>query len=543
MEEKIKELEDALRALTLRIARLEGAPPKAAPAQEKPRPQSPPQPKKDSTIGMSKLLAVVSVICFVLAASFIVKLAIESGWLTAFRQWALLGGFGATLCVAGRYIPFVDRQYRSYLSGAGLVVLYIAAYASSAYFHIVDENMALIFSMVVSIVGLTMFNYHQSQIFPLVSVIGTYMGFLLMNNSSMSFWFLAAEFVIWALVFSWFSTHFRSRAINLLATYLGLGIYTFLNMDERNHEYLLFVLLTLGVQFFIFCWGVANFSVKNKITLSKSEAWSYFPAICFFYGVMYFFLSFLVPTLAPWIGLGMGLSFLAFFESIKKKLQTMDVEASKNMVHSFLALVVFQAGYLELLPGQAKPWLLPVLVVLNYVSEQKKDFPTMSRAFRILGMGIGALEFLQLIGRLLNDQNAATPLVAFVTLALGIFYYLQSGKMIQAKEKSYLGMVHVLAVLALFRIAHPYGSLAVSIAWALYAVLILGLGYMRRDRDLVTSSLVVLFFASIKALLYDGSDSPTSVRIGSLIFTGVLLFGTGVLFRQMNTWEKKTTDP
>src|SRR5687768_14691510 len=55
---------------------------------------APSAPAARSPYGMSHLLAVVAVLCFVLAACFVVKLAVESGWLDRERQWALLVLFG-----------------------------------------------------------------------------------------------------------------------------------------------------------------------------------------------------------------------------------------------------------------------------------------------------------------------------------------------------------------------------------------------------------------------------------------------------------------
>lgn len=52
----------------------------------------------------ANLLPILAVICFGLAGVFIVKLAIESGWLTAERQWGLLALFGMALVVTTCYL-------------------------------------------------------------------------------------------------------------------------------------------------------------------------------------------------------------------------------------------------------------------------------------------------------------------------------------------------------------------------------------------------------------------------------------------------------
>jgi uncharacterized membrane protein len=544
MEDRIKSLEEAVRALSLRLSKLEGN--KTPPNEVFSRPSIPKKippvspVKVESTMGMSKLLAIVAVVCFVLAGSFIVKLAIESGWLTAERQWGLTVLLGVSLCAAGRFLTVTDLTYRSYLSAAGLIVLYIAAYSSSLHFKVVSEDVSLFLGMIVTALGLGIFHYHRSEIFPVVTVVGTYLSVLLLTQQSFGLPLEAGFFILWAFLFSWISTFFHSRLINLLATYHGLGVFSYLHMRESDPSIITGVIVLLVMQYGIFLWGVAQYTLRNKVTLKTAEAWSYFPALCFFYGVTYYFINLIAPDLAPWIGLAIAASFLLFYELVKKNLQGLNAEASQMMVHSFLALVIFQAGYLQLLPGAAKPWLLPILLIMTYVSEQRKTFPKVSLAFRIFGFVIGGLEFLGLLGKLLDQSNSQELLVAFITLGMGIFYYLNLGKLTLAREKGYLSLVHILAVLAIFRLCVDYGSLAVTIGWAIYAILILTAGYVRKDRTLVSSSLVVMFIAAGKVLVFDGSGAPTSVRIGSLLFTGALLFGSGVLFRKMQEWNSQS---
>lgn len=535
MEKRIEALEESVRALVERLDRLEGRSIKPKVEHLPPIPSEPRAP----LMSMGKFLAVVSVICFVLAGSFIVKLAIETGWLTPARQWLLTVSLGAALCGVGRYFEKINRDYRSYLSAAGIIVLYIASYSSSLYFNIVSQDVSLILGVVVSAIGLTLFNYHRSEVFSITSVVGTYFSLFLFDRS-LGLVMSSSFFILWAAVFSWFSTHFKSRTVSLVASYHGIGLCALINQSVIDASDLKFVILVLAIQFLIFAYGVYQYSFKNNEKLSDKESWSYFPVLCFFYGVSYYFINILIPGLAPWIGLGFAVGLLLGYESIKKKIASADPLASRQMIYAFLAIVIFQAGYLELLPSAAKSWLLPLLIVISYVASKREDFPKTSKAFRIMGIAIGFIEFFSLCGKLLNNASDWNGVfVALATIGLGTMYYLNMGRMIQNHVGAFLSGLHILALLALYRIAQPYGSLVVSLAWATYAITILTLGFKKKDKILAKSSLLVLSAASLKALLYDAGNAPTMVRIFCLLLTGLLLYGTGLLFQKMQAWQEK----
>jgi hypothetical protein len=565
MEDRIRSLEEAVAQLASRIERLESllrvrmpadrsaqpeprpaaAPAVAAPTGQTSAPSAPPAASAESAaggLGMSHLLAVVAVVCFVLAGTFIVKLAIESGWLTPERQWALAVFLGFALCGAGRFLGAVERGYRSYLSAAGVVVLYIAAFASSLYFDLVSDEVSILLGMGVTALCLALFHFHRTDVFAIVAAVGTYASPILLGRGSPDFWLNAAFFLLWAAVFSWFSTFFRSRTLSLVASYLGLGVFALLHTSPRP-EQIGAVIVVETLQFAIFAWGVAHYSVRAEAPLTTGEAWSYFPILCFYYGLTYYFLNLLAPRLAPWLALGFAALLLAFYRRVRSRLESVDPLASRQIVYAFLSLVLFHAGYLEILPAQSKPWLLPLFLIVSYLSEQRGSFPKTARSLRFLVVAIGFFEFLKICSGLIAGRDTNALVVGLATLAIGIVYYLQMGGLLQAKAGVFLAAVHVLAVLAGYRIAYPLGSLAVSLVWAAYAAVILGMGYSRRDALLARSSLSVLLVAALKALLYDASRAPTGVRILCLLLTGALLYGTGTLFQRMADWKRAPEPP
>lgn len=104
------------------------------------------------------------------------------------------------------------------------------------------------------------------------------------------------------------------------------------------------------------------------------------------------------------------------------------------------------------------------------------------------------------------------------------------------REELFLGLVHALCILALYRLTFDYGSLAVSLAWGIYSVAILIWGYLKRNTVLAKSSLLILTVTCLKALVYDAAQTSSGVRIASLMLTGAILYGAGYLFQKIKKW-------
>ncbi|MFN8790626.1 MAG: DUF2339 domain-containing protein [Bdellovibrionales bacterium] len=488
----------------------------------------------DSLKASIRILPLVAVICFLLAGVFMIGMAVESGWLTPFRQLSLLTLLAAALTAAGRSLSFLDRQYRSYLSAAGVSLMYMAAYSSHLYFQLLPAGVSTGLALGVSAVSMTLFHYHRNELFPVLTSVGTYLVPLLLG-AKQDLIFHSSYFVIWALAFSAASTFLKTRTLTLTASYLGLGVFTLLHTKVTDPAELGTVILVQVLQFGTFAYGIYNYSMRNREPLTSGVALGYLPILLFFYGTTYFFLDRLNPDLAPWLSLCFAAFVYLLYQKAQRGLPHLE---SESLVFGFLTVVLFHSGYLQILPSSAKPWLLPLILLGTYVAEQKSLLP---RTSKILTAGlwlIGLLEFGKISFELLSSANLKTVVPALVTVGLGAFGYLRGGQRFQDQSKLLLGGLHILSILSLYRLMHEGGSLAVSLAWGLYSVVVLGLGYRQRDAALAKSSLLVLLVATLKALVYDASRSASSVRIMSLLVTGLVLYGAGFLFKKIESWPK-----
>lgn len=548
MDERIQNIEDRLASLEKKLERLEKVNPGPSPAPSPAMNNNPFNISSRPAGGVSstavaqrnsesalKILPLIGVICFVLAGVFMVRLAIDSGWLTPERQWGLLGLLGLVLTACGRWIEKIDKNYRSYLSAAGIIVLYIAAFSASLYFGILPRPISLILGFAVSGLCLALFNYHQSELFPLIASVGTYISPLLLGSRT-DLIFDAGFFILWAILFSTIANYLQTRTLSLTAAYLGIGVFTMLHASESNPDSLLMIILILVIQFFSFAGGVYLYSVKNKSALSQQMALAYLPILLFFYGTTYYFLNRLNSDLAPWISLIFaGLVYLLYWRA-KKQLNSLN---SQTLVHGFLGVVLFHSGYMQILPETAKPWLLPLLLLATFIAEKKQDFPRLSPLLEKVFLAMALFEFFKICSGLVLSNDLSKLVPGVVTFVLGLFYYWNGSQKIKDKSLLFLGLIHSLAILCFYRIAFEYGSLAVSVAWGIYSALILLAGYKKKDASLAKSSLVVLMMATLKALIYDSSQAPSMVRILSLLVTGALLYGAGLIFQNIKKWESK----
>jgi hypothetical protein len=280
--------------------------------------------------------------------------------------------------------------------------------------------------------------------------------------------------------------------------------------------------------------------------MSRQISAAYIPLVVFFYAVEYSILRGPFPRLAEWLGVALAIFLNGAYLYSKKRLPAETALASQDTVFAASIVVLFHSVFWVLLPPIAQP-ALSILFLLALAWLPTSSASPELGVSRLLG-GIVFI-FVVMYGLLQILQNLLTPepfwlWSAYGLMATGALFVLH----IRAHESNplkkqdlapiLLGLAHLQAALSLYKLVTPYGSLAVSSAWAIYASSVLLIGFVRRDRVFAQSSLLVLLLAAGKALLYDLSSASAGVRILCLLLTGALLYGSGFLFRKIERWEK-----
>ncbi len=487
----------------------------------------------------SKLLPLAAVFCFLIAAVFITKLAMSSGFLTKERQWGLVMLLGFSSVGYGLFGPLIDDlKYRSYLAGAGVIILFIAALSSFLYFGLFSFDFSVVLVILFSILSIYLSKELQSEVFLVVAILGTYLAPVLVGETK-DFDFFVMYFSITSMAYSFIAAKLQSRVMAMISSYFGIGAFAYLNQNISASTDIWVVVAVQTLQFLSFTFGTYYHSVVHKSPLTQKMAMMFLPVLLFFYATIYYFLDKLGGNWAPWISLGFAGFLLLLYYRAKQKIEHIE---SEEMIFGFVTVVIAHSGYHQLLPGVAKPWLIPCFILLNLIADQKHELPVLSRIISKVMWIIGGIEFFSMCGKLFAlafDLKLMLP--AFFTLALGIYFYFRKHENLKNKESVFLGLIHVLSILFLYRLAFDFGTLAVSAAWAVYSLIILGLGYQKKMVFLAKSSLLVLVLVGMKALVFDASQAATGVRIVSLLLTGVVLFAAGLILKKINQFPKETT--
>jgi uncharacterized membrane protein len=494
-------------------------------------------------------LGIVAVVCFVLAASFLIKLAVDSGWLTPARQLGLAALLGVALIAVGIGSSRREGEYSGLLPASGIIILYLAAYGGNLYYGLYGPWMAAVAVSVVSALALFLLRRFHSEIVLGVAVIGTYACPLLLPvlkgaslDSMVFFAVWDAAFVLWAALTG-------NRSLPLMACYLAIGVFAVSSptikwnapqFDLARAAFFQFV------QFSLFLGGIGYASVRNRRPLTVREAWAFFPVLLFFYSTEYSLITRLSPQWAPWAALAFAGIVYGVYLIADKKLVSDSLE-SAPMVNAFIAIVLFHAFYLELLPDRLGPWfaifLLAALASRRSVSGEGALWPFGAAALTVIVMN-----YLKAIFSVGDRGMLEASVLNLGFFGLMTFCGLTLRRVEERRTGEDLWFCVLLAAAAqgligLYRLVHlanlgGYERFCVTLSWAVFAIGLLVLAEARRDQLVAKSAVFVLGVAAGKGLLFDVSANQPVVRIFCLLVLGSALYIGGLLLRRAASWGK-----
>ena len=481
-------------------------------------------------------LGFVAVLCFVLAAGFIIKLSIESGWLTPARQIGVALLLGSGLIATGLRLLKTDREYASLLPGAGIIIFYVSIFAAHSYYALIPFETALVATSAISGICIYLYTRIRHDVYPITAALGAYVSpFVLGFNAEAAF--SLYYFLLCSAAFAIVSLRVESRMLTLVAAYSAILMTALIGSGLRADA---IVASMLVLHFLIFSTSAYAHTRKTGIPLSETEAWSFFPILLLFYAAEYHFISRIYPSLAPWLSLSFAGILIGFYVTAQKTRTTQ--LHSYPVILAYTTVVCFHSIYLELLPLLLHPWLFPVILSGLALFPKNVSQPD-RRAYRIPLFAVSAIlliEYLRILSHLLDQTGMSWLPVAMVSLtSIWLTLIRPNSSFLPQQENAcaLLGGAHLLAVVDLYRLTFDYGSLAVSASWLLYASAVIVFAFNRKDDIMAKSALFVLAFATAKALLYDAASAPTLIRIFCLLLTGAVLYACGLLMRRMAAWH------
>lgn len=533
--------DERLRALEQRLERIEnalGVNRAPAPSATAPVPsviaetQAVPPSSRSST-----WLAIVAVLCFVLAAGFMIKLTVESGWLTPARQLIMAAMFGFALVGAGAVFRSRDRAYASYLPAAGVIVLYLASFAAYRFHGLLSFETALVASAAVSGFCVWLYTRVGDEIYALTAAIGTYVAPLLLGVGAQAD-FVLNYYVLCSVAFAVISAWLDTRLLAIAASYLAIGLTRYVGGGLAPETQAVCLALNFGA----FLIATYLHTRQRGRALTEGEAWAFLPALLLFYSFEYQALEKILPAWAPWISLSFAAIVFALYFLARKF--TAGSLKSGPAVWAFVTVILFHSLYMELLPEDVRPWLFTAIMLIfafwpeRFAAKDPKDLPFFPAAALLIVL---VAEYFVVLSRLWNSTEEFWLIVSgasFTSLWLAISFGNRKGTRLKELNLALLGAAHILAILGLYRLVHDFGSLEVSAVWLVYAVAVILFAMLLKDATMARSAMLVLALAAGKALLYDAASAPTLIRVLCLVLTGAVLYGCGFLLRRISHWNK-----
>ena len=481
---------------------------------------------------VTSLLGWVGLTALVLAAAYLIRLAIDTGWLTPLRQITIAVLGGLVLIATGFMLRNTDRRYAGLLPAGGVVILFLSIYGAHLHYGLLEPGSAAAAVILVCIVSLWLCRVFASELYAMFAIIGSYSAPFLLSSLSATITELVIYYSAWSIIFSVYSIWIGRRLIYLLALYFALIGFDIIWHSKVAGEWVS-ALAFQTVQFIIFAATTVIFSIRRETPLDRDTALVHLPALLIFYFLQYALLNKHLPLYAPWIAASSALALTALYGTTRAIVKR-PLPGGELLLSSYIALVLFHAGYIESVPKSWAPWVAFLLMPATAIVSVSRGAASIVRwpLWLVVGV-IFAVNYLRIV---LNTDVEAVPArdVLAILYALGLYAGYYFGRNLQALRNMLMLLLysgHISLMAAAVHLLHE--RIVVSTVWGFLALACLILSLTQRNREIGQSSLLIFAATVAKVLLYDLSGAAPLVRIISLVLLGITFYLGGLLYQRL----------
>lgn len=532
INERFDNLENRLLEIELRLGiAKESAPRPQPPPATKPAPAQSPEP-----VSATQLMAWAAGCALLLAAVYFLKLVYDVGWLTPERQILLASVAGFSLIGIGIFFARFDRQYAAYLPALGLIVLFLTVYTAHLYYHLWNSEAAIAATSAVTVLGIWLGRRFNQSVYVILAATGVYLSPLLMQATPDRLLDVVIYYSAWSLLFSFCSLSEGRRITYVVPMFFALIGFDLIWRTSGQSSWQLAVIYQF-IQFTVFAIATAAFSVIHESPLSDVDGFTHGLGLILFYGLEYVVLEQHVPQLAPVIGVLSGLLvFLLYF--IAKAAFKGDQRAGVGavIVSAYCSLVAAHALFFEWMPKGWFPWgalFIAVAVGLVFFRYQDKSNPAWKPVLIIAGLIFGG-SYLGLLAGAHDGINIVMPKAALAMYAIVLYGGYYSFKRAEGGTRAapiiLYGAHFAFMECGLQVVGNGF---ALSMVWAVFAVVILIVAILSKDRLLGQSSLLIFCASGLKVLLHDLAGTGSLIRVMTLVVLAVSLYVGGWLYQSL----------
>ena len=241
------------------------------------------------------LLMPIAVLGFMLVSFFILRFGVDTGWLTPIKQLFFTVLLSVLFIAAGFFYKELNNEYIRYLPGVGVLLLFLAGFGSTNFYHFFPKNAAFLFIGTVAVCCMLMYQEFRHTIYMIVGAVGAYVIPLYIAGED-NLTLTNSYFLLMSLIFSGLACWLNLRPVYLLCAYLSLPISAIADYHDND---LLHKSLFMLAHFLIFTGGMFVHVYRSKQPLTKVELLGFAPVVLLFFVIQYYTLSQQHPVAAP----------------------------------------------------------------------------------------------------------------------------------------------------------------------------------------------------------------------------------------------------
>ena len=473
------------------------------------------------------LLGMLGVACILLASLLLIKFTIDSGWLTPIRQMILAGLFGTSLVAIPFFVHFEDKKYISQMPAMGVIVLNLVVYGAVFYHQLMSPFVGLICLSGVGLLSLWLLSRLEEDLYAALSIIGTYLGALLLSKAFVKLTMLGSFLLVWDVTFVLYAINLKRRQMIAIAGYLALALVGILGAGAAKTE-LYEVIAIQFFQFLVFAQGTSLYSTINKQSLTSKEAWRFFPVVIFFYGQMYYFFDNIKHSYATIFAIGFSLFLFGTYKYAHRKLN--ETLESRDMVYTSIALFFAHAIYIAEFNDVARMIFVLGVLAASTKLQNKVDSMKVPKGVKII---IGLLVLLAYISILFEEHRWNINALLGYGFAFGVIALFAKNSVDGTKGSLIMYMGHAQMVTGIWRLKEYIPEVYIAPLWILYAFGILAWSVKRSDEIMAKGAIPLVVVGLGRFLFFQFFDLSTLQKIVSLFVMGGLIFAGGYLYRKV----------
>ena len=524
----------------------------------------------ESIIGR-RWLGWAAIALIVFAAAFFLKYAFDNRWIGELGRVAIGVATGITLTALGyRYHKRGWRVFSQILTAGGIVLLYLSAYASFAFYQLAPQRAAFVYMTVLIAEAAGLALLYRAPAIAVMALVGGFLTPVLLHSdrdqhqtlfayifaldvATLAFlkrwWgmsslaFAGTHLLFWI----WYLENYEPHKLGAVMTFQTAVFLAFLlahaapRLAKHKHQQVRFddlsEMLSEPLKF------MANLETFSLLVMN--------PFV--FFGITYGLLS---KDYHVWMGtlaVGMALLYAAAAKLLFDRKATTRTE--------FLLMVGVSLAFITLaIPLQLESnwitiaWAVEALVIL-WASVETRSVLLRTVAHGVFGLALirfvfedTPFDYRPMFTPVLNKYFLSS---LFVTACLftGAWVYQRLGARKQTAERAFqLGLLMIAIITLWFLLTietHTYfsaraetlndiedirrerwlGQMALSLLWSLYAAVLAAIGFIRRAPSIRWAALSLFALTVVKVMLIDIAVLDQLYRIIAFLVLGLLLLG------------------